>query len=132
MKIILYIATILFTYSYLYSTELQISNITPEENEIIKLKVTDMSDNINDDLYLVSYRFKDSLDKPVADSKLIENGINSFKIENDDNFILFKLIDGQGNIYNNNEEYWQVNVFKKNIPKLNSKLNEEINYLGAG
>jgi thiol-disulfide isomerase/thioredoxin len=132
MKIILYIATILFTYSYLYSTELQISNITPEENEIIKLKVTDMSDNINDDLYLVSYRFKDSLDKPVADSKLIENGINSFKIENDDNFILFKLIDGQGNIYNNNEEYWQVNVFKKNIPKLNSKLNEAITYLGAG
>jgi thiol-disulfide isomerase/thioredoxin len=114
----------------LLALDLKISNDKPNENSTIELSLTDNELTLSD-LYLISYRFKDSSKTPVAESMLVINGNISFSIQDNDNFILFKLIDKDGNIYNNHGEYWQINIYQNSKPKYDSKLNEAVTYLGT-
>lgn len=130
MRFLVFILITLPIGSNLSAIDLKISNEKPNANSTIELTMVE-NDSKLDDLYLVSYRFKDSIKTPVAESELFTNESISFSIQNDDNFILFKLIDKDGNIYNNHGEYWQVNIYQNSKPKYDSKLNEAITYLGA-
>jgi len=130
MRILVFIFITLFIGSNLTALDLKISNDKPNANSTIELTLVE-NDSKLDDLYLVSYRFKDSMKTPVAESMLFINESISLSIQNNDNFILFKLIDKAGNIYNNSGKYWQVNVYQNSKPKYDSKLNEAITYLGT-
>lgn len=131
MKIIYLLTIFILVQSDLFSLDIKFSNESPKVQETIKIEI-DMTDEINGDFYLISYRFKDSTDKPLAESILIQSETTNINIESDDNFILFKLIDSEGNVFNNKGDYWHLNIYDNNGEKKNSKLNEAITYLGAG
>ncbi len=131
MRYIVFTLLALFITNSLSAIDLKISNDKPNTNSTIELTLVENNSKL-DDLYLVSYRFKDSIKTPIAESTLFTNESISFSIQNNDNFILFKLMDKDGSIYNNNGEFWQVSIYQNNRPKYDSKLNEAITYLGAG
>lgn len=117
------------TTSILKSGQLEFSSTNPEVGTTLNITYkTDVSKG--DSNYLIVYRFKTDEKYPVAESYMLNNS-TSLDIEENDNFLLFKVMNNNGEVDNNSGKLWELVINFNNKPILNANLNKALSYLGA-
>lgn len=129
MRVLLTFLTICLSFQLSIAGDLTFSDSKPQTNSTVKVSYNSDSD-FNGSVYLVSYHFKTDKKYPTAQSITINNSVD-LKINSDDNFIIFKVINENGVIDDNNGRMWDLVIYNGEKPQKEGFLNRALSYLGA-
>lgn len=129
MKVLFTILTICFSFQLLSAGELIFSDNKPQTNSTIEVNYEADSD-LKGTNYLVSYHFKTDEKYPSAESITLKNP-TTLKINPNDNFIIFKVINEKGVVDNNNGRMWDLVIYNGEKPQKEGFLKRALSYLGA-
>lgn len=128
MKNIVYVLILFFSFAVLNAGLLEFNITQPQVGSSVIINYKSNTDTVN--YTLLVYHFRNNEKLPFAESiPIVEN--TSLTVDSKDNFLLFKIIDDNGEIDNNNGKLWDIVVYDGDKPIFNSNLNRALSYLGA-
>lgn len=123
-----YIIITLFSFGLLNAGTLTFDNQKPQVSG--EVSVSYHSANESGNFTLLVYHFQNNEKLPLAESFPLTNA-TKVKINSNDNFLLFKIMDAEGKIDDNNGVLWDMTVYSGEKPVKNSYFNRALSYLGA-